>query len=104
MLFLCGGLAGSEAPASALGGVADGFDKPEEARMGVRYRAELAQRAVNLGRVGESLAVFDRAHRDSDHHGTLVHALIDLSGHETLVTDEYVARELEDAAKQLRLQ
>ena len=61
--------------------------------MGVRYRAQLTPCAVNVGRV----------HRDPDHHGTEVDALVDLSGHEARVVDEKVARDLEDAVEQFRL-
>lgn len=71
--------------------------------MGVRYRAQLTQCAVNVGRVHHGLAVFGRPHRDPDHHGTEVDALVDLSGHEARVVDEKVARDLEDAVEQFRL-
>jgi len=51
----------------------------------VRYRAQLAHRAVNVRRVGERLAIFDGPHLDPDHHGTMVDALVDLSRHEAPV-------------------
>ena len=58
---------------------------------------------MHLGRVGEGLAVLDGPHRDSDHHGAVVDAFVDLRGNEALVADHQVARDLEDALDQFRL-
>jgi hypothetical protein len=89
---------------SALRAFAEAFDEPEEPRMRVRYRPQLAQRVVNRRRVGQCLTVFDGPHLDPDHHGTSVDALVDLGGHETPVVHEVVAHDFEDALQKLRLE
>jgi hypothetical protein len=66
-------------------------------------RAQFAESIVNRGGVCERLAVLDALHLDSDHHGTVVDALVDLRGDEALRVEEQAARHFEDLPEQLRL-